>query len=716
MCEPEQKRLCDLVKPRTDRSIILNNYLDVLMNVNVNPFREGEPRDEKDTTYTEWNKLTKYKQYNYRKSDSKVVATPKDLDYWGGIVLPQKPSADTSNPSSENNPGSGNIVIIGEPGVGKTTLAFQMAVSCASKPNDGIAVYYSLSTPRTQLINCMVDGGTENKKGILLNRPSVISSESDINDDDDALLKHLKNLLRCAGKGADTAQIKPQILFPSLTPKGLSGEMSHNAKEFFRRRLSEIEMMLRTIKKYNHDDEVEKEKYPRIKMVVLDSLNDFNIEPLNKIEVSKLFEVFEHYGVLGVFTLAENKRGNSEELIIDDAVRYDADTVLHLQRVQHKDYLCSLISVAKSRYVRAVMGEHVYKIQDGNTDNETYGCMKKHLEVLPSLHHVIIGSAPDKLLQCGRQTSGRNIFGIEELNDILPSALLSSKNAGSQIINLKGDSGLFKSDLAVNALLWGMSRPDDEERNGMVIHLSERNLLKNGNVRLEESVLKAIHENRGNGYFKEIPNPPYIANNPNKRDVYCWEWNRHKLFEVVFRSGALLPEEFMEEVLSIVRREKIRTIAFTDIKHIGTSYPFLVDNRTSGELFLSAFIHIMRNEGVDLITTSSTTGFEPSDREMNKIAIMSDAAIDFTMKKVKKYEGNPVVIMRGEGSVINNKICTICIVDEDSECGKELDEKLLHINENSHLRLMGKPLFRIESRDAKPSKAEEEERYQSTET
>lgn len=680
----------------TEDSIVLDNYLDVLMNVKACPVREVASADGTDKDGESWSRLTKYGQYNsLRETDpgddaASAEANRGGLKYWGGIMLPRKRKSKTEKGDGvlQSDPGSGNMVIIGEPGVGKTTLAFQIAVSCMSDKNNGIAVYYSLSTPRTQLIDCMRYDPLDGRR--LFNRPGMISGEPDINDNDEMLLEHFMLLLSEGRKDTDGKPIiKPQVFFPSLSPKGLSSDTPQDSQRFFRQRFHEIEMMLRTVKLYNAG--CAEARRPKVKAVILDSLNDFNISPLTKVEVSKLFELFEHYGILGIFTLAENQRNTREELIIEDAVRYDADTILHLKRVSHKNYMCSLISVAKSRYVRAVIGEHVYKIQDRAENDRTYSCMSKHLVVLPSLHHVIIGSAQG-VPNLPEQPSdiAKNIFGIRKLDYILPPSLLERQSAVSQIVTLKGNSGLFKSDLAVNALLYGMTRGN----NGMIIHLSERNLLKNGDVRLETSVHNYFCSTNGAPVFEQNDEyEAYLPQNPNKRDISCWKWNGTKIFELVFRSGALLPEEFMEDVLTLVRRERIRTIAFTDVKDIGASYPFLIDSRTSGDLFLSAFIHIMRNMGVNLITTSSDTGFEPSDNEMRKIAIMSDAVLEFRLEEEQGTK-MPYVTLTGEGSIIAPETGRSEI--------RAIKRTPVHDGSWGDLRLKNMPLFEISEAQHQP--------------
>lgn len=58
-----------------------------------------------------------------------------------------------------------------------------------------------------------------------------------------------------------------------------------------------------------------------------------------------------------------------------------------------------------------------------------------------------------------------------------------------------------------------------------------------------------------------------------------------------FKNGALLPEEFVDEICKIINIYKIRRVVFVDLKYIGSSYPFMVNSDISGNLLLSAFVH-----------------------------------------------------------------------------------------------------------------------------
>ena len=82
------------------------------------------------------------------------------------------------------------------------------------------------------------------------------------------------------------------------------------------------------------------------------------------------------------------------------------------------------------------------------------------------------------------------------------------------------------------------------------------------------------------------------------------------------------------------------------MKLIGVSYPFLVDSPTSGKIFLSAFLHIMRNYGLHVINTSSLSEQAASMEQINNARILSDAVLDIRQDEEKKN-----VILSGEGLI-----------------------------------------------------------------
>ncbi|MFX1277509.1 MAG: ATPase domain-containing protein, partial [Promethearchaeota archaeon] len=65
----------------------------------------------------------------------------KDKVKIGGILLP-----------TGEDIGTGNIIIRGRPGTGKSTLAMQIAITCAQKPNNYLSAYISLEERAEHLI------------------------------------------------------------------------------------------------------------------------------------------------------------------------------------------------------------------------------------------------------------------------------------------------------------------------------------------------------------------------------------------------------------------------------------------------------------------------------------------------------------------------------------------------------------------------------------
>lgn len=627
-----------------DNSIILDDYLDVLLN-----------RDNEKSMNESWQGLTKNQKYYHlrygKEFDTTAATVPSDCLYKNGCVY----TGGLVRPRKKVTRGSGNVVIIGEPGVGKSTLAFQIAHSIISEKNKGIAVYYSLGVPRSTLMKNMLSDDIPEEKRKAIKKFELIAEGDSINDDDDDLYKHFVNQL---SKSDETDKVIPQIVLPMLSPRGVSGT-EKDSVVIYRQRYKEIEYMLRAIRKYNNEET----NVIKVKAVIIDSLNEFSNEPLKKHEITHLFELFEYYGMLGIFTAGENKNNSQEELINVEAIKYDADTVIQLRRTQYKNYAGHLFSIVKSRYIKAVLGEHPYKIKEGaafsSRSHTPYEGLRKHIEVLPSLHNIISGCSRNQVAKTENKLNDanqtvKNLFGIDTLDCVLPDRFTIRHKDIPQIIAIKGPSGGFKSDIAVSALMNSVSN----HNSGLIIRLNDMDSFDRCGVRLEDSLTK-----KGLSFTRVFPREikegeeSRPAMYPNKkRDFYCWKPKNTAhgyLYEIVFNSGALLPEEFVEDIIFIIKAYDVKTVVFTDIKYIGVSYPFLIENQTSGDLFLSAFIHIMRNMGVNLIMTSSKTEFAASSNELQKISILSDAVLECRINE------NNTVEVWGEGSIVTRKKCRI---------------------------------------------------------
>lgn len=672
----------------TENSIILGDYLDLLLNRTKGP---EETYGECDTegVYIQYvndkpiqsttSKLGQYEYIRYARSSQKLChseAGKAGFIYSGGIRTPHYCGG------KKMDEGSGNIVISGKPGVGKSTLAFQFAAACASKFNEGIAVYFSLDVDEKQIVKSMKRSDGDLKINFLCDYPAKGNGELLQNDtgSNEELEKMFRNVLY---KDKDN-KIVPQIILPKLSPRGISADMSIKEDAIFLQRISELQKMLRAVSIYNAKQRKEKIecREPMVKLVVIDSLDVFGERTLTREEISRLFMLFKQYGIIGVFTMGYvGYESLTSEELYRAAVTYQADVVLELKKEFYNNYTCSYFEIIKSRYIRHVLGHHPYKVEnyqtptEGNIENEfSFNNMDiiKKIVVLPSLHYRISASE-NSVLSSSRKTwkTGpkraeweKTIFGIQEFVRIMPNHFKERRMDLPQIITISGSSGLFKSDIAFSALLAGIV--DSDER-GLIVRLGDRDAFAVRGVRFEKILLERFKakvgqkEDDNHIYFYEKDEKVIHNDEPNKYTLKGWTIKRDEkepqLLEVTFKNGALLPEEFVDEICKIINTYEIRRVVFTDLKYIGSSYPFLVNSDTSGNLFLSAFVHIMRNYGMHVIMSSSESGLEASDVELKKAGILADAILTCAAKTEKNENGheNEEVYIMGEGLITDKE-------------------------------------------------------------
>ena len=213
----------------------------------------------------------------------------------------------------------------------------------------------------------------------------------------------------------------------------------------------------------------------------------------------------------------------------------------------------------------------------------------------------------------------------------------------------------------------------DYGERGLIVRLGDRDAFTVRGMRFEKELLertkKYSHAEEENKVIFYEKGKNVIHNDePNKYTLKGWsiikDQIKPQLLEVTFKNGALLPEEFVDEICKIINLYGIRRVVFTDLKYIGSSYPFLVNSDTSGNLFLSAFVHIMRNYGMHVIMSSSKSGLNVSDVELSKAGILADAIL--TCRTKINQNANEVYI-EGEGLITNTKNNKAKFIIEDTE-------------------------------------------------
>jgi hypothetical protein len=73
-----------------------------------------------------------------------------------------------------------------------------------------------------------------------------------------------------------------------------------------------------------------------------------------------------------------------------------------------------------------------------------------------------------------------------------------------------------------------------------------------------------------------------------------------------------------------IEDSEIKREAFYDI---GVSYPFLQSSKTAGDLFITAFAHMMRNYKVDTVIGGTTGEYEEADKIVDKACLLADSVL-----------------------------------------------------------------------------------------
>jgi len=427
-----------------------------------------------------------------------------------GIVLP-----------TDDDPGTGNIAIIGPPGSAKSTLAIQFAVSCARRAeNRAISAYVALETTPAEIqskarpfqwerhfqevrqLHPMGElASDEQLRDALLHVLTLPWSPGSLSTDSrtkcpvatrkgspvskacqDHKKAYEKLRLALGEKGSSALSVlEPRVLLTGLSPRSLG--KAEEAESVFWTRYRQLERLLAagSYLRMMGDRGPFRAILP---LVVIDSLNMFAVRPLQREETYRLFSLFQQYNTIGVFVVE-----SSEGMPFDSTM---ADVVIRLSATQDQEYFTRHIEVEKSRYRNQVYGRHPfktislaseadvtpripYKHKDGSS-REDWDAPRHGVVILPSLHYAVLRSAemqhpeqgPENGNPADRWHKPGETWGINAMTRILPRDLI----AGSVIV-VEGPRGSFKTNLALSFLAEGLLR----DEHVMLVRLHDRSLL-----------------------------------------------------------------------------------------------------------------------------------------------------------------------------------------------------------------------------------------------
>ena len=641
--------------------------------------------------------------------------------------------------SESNSPSTGNIVICGEPGTGKSTLALQFAVKCAMyRGNNSIAAYIPLeSTVEDVQAKARSFGWDKYLYPLQTTKPC---------DDTASLDTVRKSLEECLQKPLKVCKNTGCVILPSLSPRHVRPA---GAADLFWHRYQQLERLLTAGQALEDEKKKRKKEHSQspagtelegirwiFPIVVLDSLNMFGFDSLTRDQGYMLFRLFHRFKRIGIFVVETSTAPPFDSTM--------ADVVIRLSATKDQDYFVRHLEIEKSRFFNQVYGLHPFKteklkykqgsgprvplqvptvpeadLQDNDTKSKTCGIV-----AYPSLHSLVqrtewnkpkIGRVADATSQ---KAVSRINFGIKAFDGILQKNL----NRGD-VITIVGPPATFKATFALNFIARGLA----DGESAMIIRLSENRLLQpkldrrlGSNPRLEEknrprlseelcakfaplskdtlpffdwdwmecasnckrirmSALDQQAENKVLGYDHAWENlapaskvlitawrltdegienlvKQHFHKKPG-RTTRKQEWQTRltnmRLFELDLRGGAIMPEEFVHILREIlIRRPEgpnaIRRVFFGDISQIGVSYPFLRQSISAGDLFLPTFVHIMRNHGIDLVMTGTTSNLPLANEAVNRAWSLADATLSCDLCDVF---GDRHVVVRGPGQM-----------------------------------------------------------------
>ncbi len=650
----------------------------------------------------------------------------------GGLLLP-----------TSGDPGTGNIVIKGSPGTGKSTLALQMLYQTVCGNEDEkdarggfFALYFSLEEQIDHIINKMrtfrwensdkecslrklvhlqsADDTTSPEKLAdylikLLTQPDgcVLRISSDcikkkLNEDPD----YVKNI--CDSHLAHSKEVKtgPRVLLPMLSQKSIN---SPDNKSTYWERYKQIEKYL--IAAHYINENKKDGKYldvPELKMICIDSLNVFSDSMLEREEIFRLFDLFKRYEVTGIFVFESNRDrpGRDFNQMVDD-IDFSADVVISLQNDQDKGYAMRYLEVAKSRYRAQVFGKHPYFIVN-YTDNN--GADKTDVNagtgpqpeqkpqpqpeqkpepqpylpfwVYPSLHYKLNEYAyeivaPAECKTCDKREDGSTIkeeekysykmFASwkEQFGNIIPESF--RRNC---VLMINGPRNTFKSTIARDFLLHGL-HAELHPKNGRAASggntaVVKKEIMNGLIISMEEKhAINPAEWWRGKYRCKDLKGIKYDAREMNYDpssgrqilDMKMWSNDKNSgeyIISLVIKKKSITAEELIHHLQYGVLKEEnnIKRVVLDEVNMIGVSYPFLQSSKTSGELFLNAFVSLLKKKDIDLIMTGTTGELPLGDDVINRAVSLSDLTIS---TKFCDIFGKQNVIVTGGGLIANQK-------------------------------------------------------------
>lgn len=554
-----------------------------------------------------------------------------------------------SLPFPKKGQGSCNIVIMGQPGTGKSTLALEMAmgfrvIQDPPTPSDSggkdikvdkksaTVIYFSLEQDRDSLIKRAheIDLTKNEKENMDIRAICIKGPQSPVDE------KYLKKLYKdnlelyktnkkekSTKKDDNTANQNKSnqpdksmnlVLMPILSPRpleqiGTLGEETSHEPSIFWKRLGEIRKLVEKLEKHCNGEQI-----PKLRMVIIDSLNVFGDKPITRYLIDQLFSFFSDRGLIGVFIAEDCELSNiehREEPNLSPGIVNLADVVIRMSWKDEEGYTFRNIEIVKSRNTANVYGPQQMKIRD------------KGIEVYPSLHswYTYLHPSEDK---SQIQVKNKLLRDKDKLKNFFDSLSGNQNNIWKNLTPIDFDS--------IPSLIYLVSGPKETGKSTLALHFAatgvspssesshaERYLLVNFDEPLL-SVKKLMEE--GSFYYninedeksdkdhksiKKDYDPLKGILSKSKGHIKSIklekDGNSYRGYELWLTPGYLLPEEFVYFLYQLLRskeHKRITRVVLRDIGELPMRHPILAKQILSGgSNYIPVLLELFKQLGVD---------------------------------------------------------------------------------------------------------------------
>ncbi|MGA2876223.1 MAG: hypothetical protein ABSE82_11880, partial [Nitrososphaerales archaeon] len=500
------------------------------------------------------------------------------------------------------------VIIEGDAGTGKTTLALQIS-SAVAEPfsiqnntritDDNLIIQPKISKilntrPQWRVVFVSLEQS----------RDSLLNAVKHFGFGDNKSKERFPDLLNSSSINA--VPVANQVRIYNLSPLPLTEPESD---PIFAERFAQLAHMVEKLADFDKKINT---------LFVLDSLNAFTGKPLSRAQLRQLFALFRAKKVPLIATLEQAKKVpiiatlekfEDNELncgSADEAAGFLADVFVRLTRDSQNGYLQTFIEISKSRVCLQALGRHLYKTRTAQGSNETDKSTRRGLVTYPSIDFTLSQTRLD-----AEEPKSKQFRIATELEELLLDDHIDSPAC----LALQGPPGTHKLALGLNLGMSYLISSRQRVTRLLIVNFGGQGDIDFEGVAWVESRptlrrLKHISSPRvGTKYMLKT----YSTKVDQQQGNVIVE-----VFVLTFQIGQLTPEECFYRINRVLKdgedlRRPFHSVLISDTAQLCTAFPLLSKN----PMFFSALLDLFESKGLLTVGLGVHGTDTPSLRDIN---------------------------------------------------------------------------------------------------